>query len=135
MLISCTGETSKESNIKWQDVAFIDIKLIDQLARNYAILQMPELDGTEIKLVQVNAMYQPKVNKPDLSVTFLHENSLKEFEQNKTLKNLEANYQTTSVMEFVKVHFDESGEPIELSIQEVLLQGGEKEFRDTYDSF
>lgn len=137
-VVAFCSQANTPNQIIWSGVASMNVKSIEQKARKYLNLQMRELNGIETKLVQINAGYY-KNDKPNLDVTFIHANSFKLLEQNKTLGSTEQYYGVKYYIEFISVKFSPKGEPIKINLRETLLGKDEVEskaqFLETYKSF
>ncbi|MPY25590.1 hypothetical protein [Shewanella sp. YLB-07] len=128
---------AKTNNLRWEGVASLNVELLEEKARAYINANMPELEGVEFKLVQANVGYY-KNSKPTLDISFIHSNSFKSMDQNKTLGD-HNQYFIKYYMEFIFVEFSQNGEPIKIKLNEALLGEDEanskKRFWDTYNSF
>ncbi|AQS35288.1 hypothetical protein Sps_00063 [Shewanella psychrophila] len=128
---------AKTKKLSWKGVATLDVELLEEKARAYINEKMPELKGAEIKLVQANVGYY-KNSEPTLDISFIHSNSFKPMDQNKTLGD-QNQYFVKYYMEFVFVEFSQNDEPIKIKVNEALLGGDETSSRErflgTYNSF
>jgi hypothetical protein len=137
-IVSYSSYAKASKQIDWSGLASINIDSIEEKARKYLLLDMPELKDVEIKLIQINAGYF-KNDEPNLEITFLHANSFKPMEQNKTLGSIGKNYGIKYYMEFISVKFSRQGKPVSVKLRETLLGKEEAksktQFLDTYKSF
>jgi len=127
-----------DERVVWTDLASLHNESIEEKAREFLLLKIPELKGVEIKFIQMNAMHH-KFNEPELYVSFIHANSFKPMVQNETLGSVPDYYGNKYYMEFVHVEFSLKGVPINVRLNEVLLGKEEKKSREsflkTYNSF
>jgi hypothetical protein len=129
-LIQFNSYAKTNEPIIWSELATLNIHLLEKKAKEYLFTEMPELKGIEVKIVQVDAQYHK--DGPSLDITFIHENSFKAMEQNKTLGDIETDYGIKYYMEFVRVEFSLSGEPENIRLKEVLLGKTEKQSKDSF---
>jgi hypothetical protein len=129
-LIQCNSLAKSIEPIIWSELASLNIHLIEEKAKKYLFTEMPELKNIEVKIVQADAQYHK--DGTSLDITFIHENSFKPMEQNKTLGDIESNYGIKYYMEFVSVEFSLSGEPENIRLKEVLLGKTEKQSKESF---
>lgn len=129
LVFSYPSIAQQDKEINWSNLAMLNATLIEQKAKDYLLDKLPELIGTEIRLVQIDAQYFK--DKPNLEIVFVHSSSLKPMSENKTLGASEL-YGINYYMEFLRVRFSIEGLPIEIKYQEALMGKTQKESQERF---
>ncbi|MFD2164741.1 hypothetical protein ACFSJY_00550 [Thalassotalea euphylliae] len=130
LALAASFATNASDNIKWEGVAEINHHSLAMKAGDYIKSTFPELKNVEIKLIKVNASYSFQHQHSNLSVMFMHSDSLVEGSSHKSTVYLDGNTQEIemNMIHYIFVDFDENGEAINHRVEQVPFHGSQKEF-------
>ena len=119
--------------LSWGLVAKIDVKIIEQMAREYLSKNAPELKGIKIKLLEVSAGYRDNKNK--LFASFYHDKSyIKGSEEKIEVTTVTGKqYRELATFDIVVVSFNEIGKPFKKSIFGEKFLGSQKDFEKHFN--